>query len=136
MRPAARLGPPVGVLLLRAIGVRSALGYLAPGVVAWAGLYVAGIHPTLAGVLLGLLTPVRSWFGPSRFAETTHDCGELGNLAQSRRRFLLVARHRAKVPPFLYQPERRPLRAVGDVLGRMPLPGDEAAGPMHRMRSL
>jgi hypothetical protein len=70
-------------------------------------------------------------------AETTHDCGELGGLAQSRKRFLLVARHRQKVPPFLYEPPKRPLRAVGDVLGRMPLPGDVArAGPMHRVPSL
>jgi site-specific DNA-cytosine methylase len=69
-------------------------------------------------------------------AETTHDCGELGNLAQTRKRFLLVARHREKVPPFLYQPPRRPLRAVGDVLGALPLPDAEEAGPMHRMRML
>jgi site-specific DNA-cytosine methylase len=69
-------------------------------------------------------------------AETTHDCGELGALAQSRKRFLLVARHIEKVPPFLYEPERRPLRAVGDVLGRMLLPGDLRAGPMHRVPQL
>lgn len=69
-------------------------------------------------------------------AETTHDCGELGGLAESRKRFLLVARHIEKVPPFLYEPERRQLRAVGTVLGRMPLPGDLAAGPMHRVPSL
>ena len=69
-------------------------------------------------------------------AETTHDCGELGGLAQSRKRFLLVARHVEKVPPLLYQPDRKSLRAVGDVLGRMVLPGDERAGPMHRMPAL
>lgn len=69
-------------------------------------------------------------------AETTHDCGELGGLAQSRKRFLLVARHIDKVPPFLYEPPKRSLRAVGDVLGRMPLPGDLRAGPMHRIPSL
>ncbi len=69
-------------------------------------------------------------------AETTHDCGELGNLAQSRKRFLLVARHTAKVPPFLYEPEKKSLRAVGDILTRMPLPGDLAAGPMHRIPEL
>lgn len=69
-------------------------------------------------------------------AETTHDCGELGNLAQSRKRFLLVARHPEQVPPFLYEPVKRPLRAVGDVLGAFPLPSDPAAGPMHRMREL
>ncbi len=69
-------------------------------------------------------------------AETTHDCGRLGGLAQSRKRFLLVARHREKVPPFLYEPPKRSLRAVGDVLGRMPMPGDLRAGPMHRVPSL
>ncbi|MCZ4315129.1 DNA cytosine methyltransferase [Comamonadaceae bacterium G21597-S1] len=69
-------------------------------------------------------------------AETTHDCGEIGGLAQSRKRFLLVARHIEKVPPFLYEPDKRPLRAVGDVLGRMLLPGDLRAGPMHRVPAL
>ncbi len=69
-------------------------------------------------------------------AETTHDCGELGGLAQRRKRFLLVARHEEKVPPFLYEPDARPLQAIGDVLGRMPLPGDPAAGAMHRMPRL
>lgn len=69
-------------------------------------------------------------------AETTHDCGELGGLAQSRKRFLLVARHAEKVPPFLYEPDKKRLRAVGDVLGRMPFPGDAAAGPMHRIPRL
>ena len=69
-------------------------------------------------------------------AETTHDCGKLGGLAQSRKRFLLVARHQAKVPPFLYEPPQRRLRGVGEVLDRLPLPGDLAAGPMHRVPAL
>lgn len=69
-------------------------------------------------------------------AETTHDCGELGGLGQSRKRFLLVARHEQKVPPFLYQPEKHRLRGVGEILDRLPLPGDPAAGPMHRMPAL
>lgn len=67
-------------------------------------------------------------------AETTHDCGELGGLAQSRKRFLLVARHLEKVPNMLYEPARRPLRAVGDVLGKLPLPGTGNA--MHRLPAL
>lgn len=69
-------------------------------------------------------------------AETTHDCGEIGELAQSRKRFLLVARHIEKVPPFLYEPDRKRLQAVGTVLDRMPLPGDPAGGPMHRVPRL
>ncbi|HFH3494881.1 DNA cytosine methyltransferase [Pseudomonas aeruginosa] len=86
--------------------------------------------------LLDQINSLLSGFGYA-VAETTHDCGELGGLAQSRKRFLLVARHVEKVPPFLYEPEKKSLRAVGDILGRMPLPGDiEAAGPMHRVPSL
>jgi site-specific DNA-cytosine methylase len=65
--------------------------------------------------------------------ETTHDCGELGGLAQHRQRFLLVARHRAKVPGFLYEPPKKRVRGVGEVLGELPLPGDPLGGPMHRV---
>ena len=68
--------------------------------------------------------------------ETTHDCGELGGLAQSRKRFLLVGRHATKVPNLLFVPRKQKLRAVGDVLGKMPLPGDDRGGPMHRVPSL
>lgn len=70
-------------------------------------------------------------------AETTHDCGVIGGLAQSRKRFLLVARNIEKVPPFLYEPEKKTLKSVGSILGRMPMAGDvEAAGPMHRVPAL
>lgn len=68
--------------------------------------------------------------------ETTHDCGEIGELAQSRKRFLLVARHAEKVPAFLYEPTTHRLQGVGTILGRMPSPGDAAGGPMHRIPQL
>lgn len=90
---------------------------------------------TRGRALLDQITAMLRAYGYAT-AETTHDCGELGGLAQSRKRFLLVARHMEKVPPLLYEPERRPLRAVGDVLGRMLLPGDLRAGPMHRVPAL
>lgn len=95
--------------------------------------------PRLATRGRHLLDQINSLLGGFGYAvaETTHDCGELGGLAQSRKRFLLVARHVEKVPPFLYEPQKKSLRAVGDILGRMPLAGDiEAAGPMHRVPSL
>jgi Na+:H+ antiporter, NhaA family len=60
-----------GVLVMRAAGVRAPLLYLAPGLVVWAGFLVTGIHPTIGGVVLGLITPVRPWFGASGFAATT-----------------------------------------------------------------
>lgn len=68
--------------------------------------------------------------------ETNHDCGRIGHLAQSRKRFLMVCRHTVKVRPFLYEPPQRPLRAVGEVLGKMPLPGDPVGGPMHSIPRL
>lgn len=69
-------------------------------------------------------------------AETTHDCGELGGLAQHRRRFLLVARHVRKVRPFLYEPPRRRVRGIGEVLSELPMPDAPQAGPLHRLPRL
>ncbi len=71
-------------------------------------------------------------------AETVHDCGVIGGLAQSRKRLLLVARHVDKVPNFLYQPPAKPLRAVGDVLGKLPVPGGSGSDeqPLHRLPRL
>lgn len=43
---------------LRALGVRLKLAYVIPGAIVWAGVYAAGIHPTIAGVVIGLMTPV------------------------------------------------------------------------------
>lgn len=70
------------------------------------------------------------------FTDGFHDCGELGGLAQVRRRYLLVARHAKSVPPLLYQPPKRRVRGCGEVLGALPFPGDPAAGPMHRLPRL
>ena len=48
------------VLGLQRLGFGSAWAYVLPGAVVWGGLLMTGAHPTLAGVLLGLLTPVAS----------------------------------------------------------------------------
>src|SRR6185503_11693333 len=48
------------------------LAYVLPGVVVWGGMYRAGVHPTLAGVLLGLLTPVHSVGGASVVGKLQH----------------------------------------------------------------
>lgn len=55
------------VLALQRFGVRTKLTYVAPAVVVWAGIYSAGVHPTIAGVIVGLMTPVRAWLGPQGF---------------------------------------------------------------------
>ena len=50
----------VVVLFLR-LGVRPVGVYAALAVGIWLAVYKAGIHPTVAGVLLGLLTPSTAW---------------------------------------------------------------------------
>ena len=71
-----------------------------------------------------------------RHHEDTPCCGEIGGLAQRRRRWLLVARHEPQVPTFIYRPPLRRLLAVGEVLGALPLPDDPVGGPMHRLPRL
>lgn len=46
------------VLAWQRIGIGSAWAYVVPGAIVWSGLLWTGVHPTLAGVVLGLLTPV------------------------------------------------------------------------------
>jgi len=48
------------VLCLQRLGFGSAFAYLLPGAIIWLGLLMSGAHPTLAGVVLGVLTPVNS----------------------------------------------------------------------------
>jgi NhaA family Na+:H+ antiporter len=42
------------------LGFGSAVAYVVPALVVWVGFLMTGVHPTLAGVVLGLITPVRS----------------------------------------------------------------------------
>lgn len=53
-------GGLVLVLLFQRMGISKAYAYLLPGAVVWFGLLKTGVHPTLAGVILGLMTPVTS----------------------------------------------------------------------------
>lgn len=51
----------LGIMLMRGFGVRHPLLYVPAALVVWGGTYAAGVHPTVAGVLLGLMTPVFAW---------------------------------------------------------------------------
>jgi NhaA family Na+:H+ antiporter len=48
---------------LNLLGVRPVPVYVLVGAATWLAVYKSGIHPTVAGVLLGLLTPYRAWLG-------------------------------------------------------------------------
>lgn len=81
LAPAGFIGMGVGVALIlgmQLIGVRRAWLYVPAGFIVWVGALLAGVHPTLAGVLVGLLTPSKAWFSQARFlAEVDEHLDEL-----------------------------------------------------------
>ena len=49
--------------VLQRLGIRNPLFYVVPGVVLWLCMFESGVHATIAGVILGLLTPNQQWRG-------------------------------------------------------------------------
>jgi len=70
-----------GIFAMQRFGVRAKLAYVVPALVAWAGIYSAGVHPTIAGVIVGLITPVQAWLGPEGFVAGARE--ELEQLEQA-----------------------------------------------------
>jgi NhaA family Na+:H+ antiporter len=64
---AAAAAAVVATVLIKAMGVHHLAVFVVLGVAAWYGLHEAGVHPTIAGVAMGLLTPVT----PRRIGRTT-----------------------------------------------------------------
>jgi len=59
----------VFLVFIQRLGVRPGGAYIFPLIVMWAGLHEAGIHPTIAGVIVGLATPVKPWLSREKFVE-------------------------------------------------------------------
>jgi NhaA family Na+:H+ antiporter len=57
----------VVVVAMNRLGVRSVGVYVIAGIYVWLCTLKSGIHPTIAGVILGLLTPANPWLGGSKF---------------------------------------------------------------------
>ncbi len=99
----------LGILILKRLGVRAKAAYICPAVIVWAGVAASGIHPTIAGVMIGLVTPVTAWLGPTGFLQgmqremnqlaqaspeslSSHELAQtLGNVASARREALSPA---------------------------------------------
>jgi Na+:H+ antiporter, NhaA family len=58
------------ILAFNRLGIRDVGAYLIVGAVLWVFTYESGVHATLAGVALGLLTPARSLYEPSAYPRT------------------------------------------------------------------
>ncbi|MDA0270102.1 MAG: Na+/H+ antiporter NhaA [Chloroflexi bacterium] len=66
------LAATVGLLglayVLRQVGIWYIPVYIAIGVAGWITTYESGIHPTIIGVLLGLLAPWKAWYQEAGFS--------------------------------------------------------------------
>jgi len=51
-------------------GVRDISVYLLVGAFAWVAMFESGVHPTIAGVLLGLMTPANPYYSPATFEDS------------------------------------------------------------------
>ncbi|MCO8121344.1 Na+/H+ antiporter NhaA [Stieleria sp. TO1_6] len=65
------------VHLFSQIGVRRFPPYIVIGAIAWLALHESGVHATLIGVVLGLMTPARPVLVPERFREYLHEKQEV-----------------------------------------------------------
>jgi NhaA family Na+:H+ antiporter len=84
----------IGVVwTLEKLGVRSVPVYVMAGFVVWLGFHESGVHATMAGVILGLMTPTRSWVSAQRLRGMTQQVdrylhGERWNSPGQRRAML------------------------------------------------
>ncbi|WP_428268661.1 Na+/H+ antiporter NhaA [Haliangium sp.] len=60
-------GGLVVLYFFRTLGIRPGLLYSIPLVIIFTGLYQAGIHPTIAGVIVGMSAPVKPWLSKEQF---------------------------------------------------------------------
>jgi NhaA family Na+:H+ antiporter len=99
----------VVVFLLAYAGVRSLLVYIVVGVLVWFAFHESGIHATIAGVALGLLTPTRAYISEGLFGEILNRASEIfhgggwqseGDRGAKLLRFRQAARE--TVPPVEY----------------------------------
>ncbi len=73
-----------GILLLLRLGWVAAIGYVLLGVSIWVGVLGSGVHPTIAGVAIGLLLPTTSRLSEERFAQRVQRPVERLRAAQAR----------------------------------------------------
>jgi NhaA family Na+:H+ antiporter len=83
------------VLVLARLGVRNILMYLVAGAGIWYAFHESGVHATISGVILGLLTPVRALVSEGLLVQVTRHIqnimeGKIQANEEQRRRVLRV----------------------------------------------
>jgi len=58
------------IYAMNRLGVQDTLPYLLVGLCVWAAVFESGVHATIAGVALGLMTPVHPYYGRGKFLPT------------------------------------------------------------------
>jgi NhaA family Na+:H+ antiporter len=61
------------ILAMRFLGIRTTALYIVPALVFWAAMLKSGVHATIAGVLLGAITPARSDLRPHTFVKSADE---------------------------------------------------------------
>jgi NhaA family Na+:H+ antiporter len=96
------------VIGLSRVGVRSFLVYTVLALLTWFAFHESGVHATIEGVILGLMTPVRSYVSPGAFGALLRraegvfkgDWGSVAHRAEKVRQFKRAARE--TIPPLEY----------------------------------
>jgi Na+:H+ antiporter, NhaA family len=86
------IGCVVGVVVFRRLGVTSFGPYVALGLAMWWAFHEAGIHATIAGVIMGLLTPATPMLQPDAI-----DAEELGDVTTAKHAMASVGIARSSV---------------------------------------
>jgi NhaA family Na+:H+ antiporter len=87
----------VAILGLQRLGVRAVGLYAVAGILVWFAFHESGVHATIAGVILGLMTPARAYLSETLFARILQRADEVvrGEWATEPRRAEQMRRFRA-----------------------------------------
>jgi len=72
----------VAVFALARLGVRRVFVYVIVGGLVWICFHESGVHATIAGVILGWLTPIRPWIGEERLHGIRNEGGVGGRMLE------------------------------------------------------
>jgi Na+:H+ antiporter, NhaA family len=65
------------MLVLRRVGIKATYVFVGLGVIVWLATYTSGVHPTIAGVVLGLLAPAAPFQRPHAVSEEARRTADL-----------------------------------------------------------